>query len=127
MEVQMKKNVILTLSFLMFLPVLTYGSSGIAKTPLDSNEDELESVEEVQEPSIKDVIPSPVKNSSSIVTIIKDILTSTGHTFAVIGHAIITFGDDGEETENTVEKVGRHVGFFGNFLKKIGDLLKKIY
>lgn len=127
MEVQMKKNIILTLSFLMFLPVLTYGSSGIAKTPLDPNEEEVELVGEVRELSVKDVIPSPVKNNSSIVTIIKDILTSTGHTFAVIGHAIMTFGDDGVETENTVEKVGKHVGFFGNFLKKIGDLLKKIY
>lgn len=120
----MKKNFILIFSF-MFLPVLTYansGDKGVSMNPIENSD----LAEEAQELPAKDVILPSVNNSSSIITIVKDIMTSVGHTFTVIGHAIVTFGDDGEETDNTIEKVGKHVGFFGNLLKRIGDLIRKI-
>lgn len=125
MEVRMKKNFILIFSFFIFLPILTYASSENNGAQLDHVGDN-DLGEEVQELPIKDIILLPANNSSNIINIIKDIVTSVGHTLAVIGHAIVTFGDDGEETDNAVEKVGKHVGFFGNFLKKIGDFLKKV-
>lgn len=94
----MRKNIIL-ISSIVLLPVLTYGSSREEQAFLSDLEEE-----SVQERGIDLGTIGVIVNSAG------DIVTS-------VGNIITTIGNDELETDNTVEKVGKHIGLLGTIIK----------
>ncbi len=107
MEAKMRKNIIL-ISGIVFLPILTYGSSRKEQISLNSLEEE-----PIQERGIN------LGNIGGIVDSAGDIATS-------VGNIITAVGDDGLETDNTVETVGKHISLLGAIIKLFSKLCKNV-